>query len=70
MRLPCTRSIDQLRLLDLHGREIVRVSFNGGMPTTASADVLQDKSDRYYFKAMQQLQSGQLYISELDLNAG
>ena len=62
------RLYDQVRLLDASGQEIVRVNFNDGKPQVIEATQLQDKSRRYYFQEAIRLESGQVYISPLDLN--
>jgi len=59
---------DQIRFLDLEGREVVRVDWNGGAPRVVPADELQDKVDRYYFHNTVELGPGEVYISPLDLN--
>lgn len=67
--------IDQVRLLDLAGNELVRVNYNGGSPGIVKPNRLQDKSQRYYFKEMQRYFKAiadpdkiLVYISRLDLN--
>lgn len=55
---------DQIRLLDNHGYEILRVDQDGIIPK----EQLQDKSQRYYFIEAQKLQKDEVYISPLDLN--
>ena len=62
------RLYDQIRLLDTSGHEIVRVNYNDGKPLVIEAAQLQDKSQRYYFQEANKLESGQVYISPLDLN--
>lgn len=59
---------DQVRLLDLHGNEVVRVNFNNNAPYIVQRKNLQSKSDRYYFKESIILNEGEIYISPLDLN--
>lgn len=59
---------DQIRYLDGHGREVIRVNFNKGTPVIVSPDQLQDKSSRYYFRAAIKLKRNQIYVSPLDLN--
>ncbi len=56
---------DQVRYLDEHGQEIVRVNFNG---VVVPHDQLQNKADRPYFQKASKLAPGQIYISALDLN--
>lgn len=58
---------DQIRLLALNGKELVRI--NRGTPYTITPqDQLQDKSSRYYFKKSVILPYGEIYRSPLDLN--
>jgi sigma-B regulation protein RsbU (phosphoserine phosphatase) len=59
---------DQARLLDLRGREVVRVERREGRPWRTPETGLQDKSDRYYFVEAIGLDPGQVYLSRLDLN--
>ncbi len=59
---------DQVRLLDLHGRETVRVNYSEGTPTAVGVDDLQDKSDRYYFQRAQGIADGHVFVSDFDLN--
>ncbi len=59
---------DQVRFLDMNGREIVRVNWNNGHPENVPAAGLQDKSDRYYVRETLALMRGEIYVSPLDLN--
>lgn len=60
---------DQIRLLDASGMELVRVNHKpGAEPTVIGKKELQDKSKRYYVRQTLALQSGEIYISPLDLN--
>ncbi len=59
---------DQIRYLDKNGLEKIRVDVKDGKPLLVAKFFLQDKSDRYYFDAILQLKSGQIYLSPLDLN--
>lgn len=59
---------DQIRFLDVSGRELVRVNYNNGKPTTVGADERQSKQDRYYFTDAIASLSGAIYSSPLDLN--
>lgn len=58
----------QLRLLGVDGQERVRVDTTGDVSTPIAADRLQDKRERPYVGAINQLGPGQVYISRLDLN--
>ncbi len=62
------RRYDQIRYLDLHGREAVRINFNDGDPRIVPEPQLQDKSSRYYAAAALPLSRGEIYLSPLDLN--
>jgi len=59
---------DQLRLLDLNGHEIVRVNRKGQDAVVVLKQDLQDKSDRYYFRSVKNLNVGEVFVSRLDLN--
>jgi len=62
------RLYDQIRFLELSGREAVRVNFHDGRSQAVPPEGLQDKSGRYYFQAAMALRRGEIYISPLDLN--
>lgn len=62
------RRYDQIRMLDLQGREVLRVNFNNGHPAVAPAWALQHKADRPYFKRAVALPKGGLYVSGIDAN--
>ena len=59
---------DQIRLLDLQGREAIRVNFDDLHPAAVPASELQDKSDRYYFRDALALAAGDVAVSDFDLN--
>ena len=59
---------DQVRWIDEAGREKIRISRGKGEPYIESRQNLQDKSQRYYFKAASLLLPGELYASKIDLN--
>ena len=52
------------------GREIVRVDNHGGKIKAAPLDSLQPKGEQGYFKTTLGLHSGEIYLSEFDLNQG
>lgn len=59
---------DQIRFLDLAGKEVVRINrVNGEVNVVPKAD-LQDKSGRYFFQESRNLQANEIYISKFDLN--
>jgi PAS domain S-box-containing protein len=59
---------DQIRFLDIHGQEVVRVNLAGGNPVLVGQRQLRDKSSRYYVAKALRLNHGQVYLSPLDLN--
>jgi hypothetical protein len=59
---------DQIRYLDMNGMEIVRVNYSDGKPQIVAESQLQNKNDRYYFRDTYELDSGEIFISPLDLN--
>lgn len=62
------RDYDQVRLLDLDGRERIRANQTPGGAGIVPVPALQDKRDRYYFPELMKLGPGQIYVSPLDLN--
>ncbi|MFW1678354.1 response regulator [Pontibacter sp. JAM-7] len=62
----------QARWLDAHGQEKLRfnraVSGRQEASQIVASTILQDKSDRYYFREAIKLQSDQVYASNFDLN--
>jgi diguanylate cyclase (GGDEF)-like protein/PAS domain S-box-containing protein len=62
------RVYDQVRWLDQHGMERIRVNNDGGEPLLVSEGELQSKKDRYYFVDAIKLNPGETYVSPLDLN--
>lgn len=61
-------AITQLRLLDAHGMETVRVDRIGDEVVALDPAELQDKSSRYYFQNAIGLSPNGIYLSALDLN--
>ncbi len=59
---------DQLRVFTGDGMEKIRINFNNGSPTIVPDSLLQDKSDRYYFKESITLGDSEVFISPFDLN--
>ncbi len=67
--LALTRKIYyKLRYVDAKGQEIVRVDFKESLPKIVPQEKLQNKASRYYFQNTMMLESGQMYVSDLDLN--
>jgi PAS domain S-box-containing protein len=58
----------QIRWIDESGIEKVRIMRDQGEPYVVDPGDLQDKSNRYYFEAVNELMPGELYISHIDLN--
>ncbi len=58
----------QIRYIDAGGMETIRINYADGISRSVAKDELQQKSDRYYFREAIKLQSGEVYISPLDLN--
>ena len=59
---------DQVRLLDRHGMEVVRINYNAGQPAIVGEDGLQNKGKRYYFTDTIRLHENGVYVSPFDLN--
>ncbi|MCK5662272.1 MAG: PAS domain S-box protein, partial [Thiotrichaceae bacterium] len=59
---------DQVRFIDIDGREQIRVNLIQGYAVIIPDDQLQDKSDRYYFTETITLDKEQVYLSAFDLN--
>jgi diguanylate cyclase (GGDEF)-like protein/PAS domain S-box-containing protein len=59
---------DQIRFLDESGVETVRVDYHDGACDVIPGDQLQDKSGRYYYSDTFELESGEVFVSPLDLN--
>lgn len=59
---------DQIRWIDEHGMERVRVDFHDGSAAAVPADKLQYNGDRYYFTATRRIGPGEIFVSPLDLN--
>jgi len=62
------KSYEQIRLIGLHGKELLRVDFHKGRVKVIPDNELQNKSHRYYIKAAESLHDNQIYISPMDLN--
>lgn len=58
----------QIRILDLTGKELLRVHRDKHNVAIVSAEQLQDKSHRYYFKQAIKMNPSAIFISPLDLN--
>ncbi|OGH56467.1 MAG: hypothetical protein A3G34_12305 [Candidatus Lindowbacteria bacterium RIFCSPLOWO2_12_FULL_62_27] len=62
------RAFYQVRYLDSRGMEMVRLNLKDGRPLPVPAELLQDKSDRYYFREGMEANAGGVYASPMDLN--
>jgi len=58
----------QVRYLDEHGQEQVRIDSDGRFSEIVRTDNLQNKQDRYYFQEAMKLPRGGIYVTPLDLN--
>jgi diguanylate cyclase len=58
----------QLRLINLEGKEEIRVNNMREGQVIVPRSALQNKSGRYYFQDSVKLEQGEIYISPLDLN--
>jgi diguanylate cyclase (GGDEF)-like protein/PAS domain S-box-containing protein len=65
-----TPNIMQIRYIDLAGNEITRVERDhlNSSPFIVPKEKLQNKANRYYFKAIIKLKKSQSWYSKLDLN--
>jgi PAS domain S-box-containing protein len=59
---------DQIRYLNLQGKEIVRVNYNHGSPIIVKKNRLQQKDNRYYVSKTLALKKDNIYWSPFDLN--
>ena len=64
------RIYDQVRLISLNGKELVRVNFNDGSPTIVADQDLRDRHASPCFGEALRLSPGQIYVSPLDVNTG
>ncbi|MBT2988971.1 MAG: diguanylate cyclase [Candidatus Thiodiazotropha sp. (ex Ctena orbiculata)] len=62
------RRYDQIRFLDISGKERIRINYNNGDPIVIGEEYLQSKKSRYYFTESINKQPGTIYSSPLDLN--
>ena len=59
---------DQIRYLNIDGKEVIRINYNNGYPKIVPEGKLQSKKNRYYFINAISLEPNEVYISQLDLN--
>ncbi|MFC2176251.1 PAS domain-containing protein [Bacteroidota bacterium] len=62
------RGYDQIRILDTLGIEVLRINHNEHSTVVLDDSLLQDKSDRFYFKRIMGLDAGMTYVGRIDLN--
>ena len=62
------KTYDQLRYIDENGKEALRINYNNGDAYVVEDDKLQDKSNRYYFTDVMELDRDEIYYSKFDLN--
>lgn len=62
------KKYDQIRLISLDGREVIRINYNEGNPSVVPKEQLQSKFHRYYFKQILNLLPEEIYMSPFDLN--
>lgn len=62
------KEVDQLRIINVEGREVVRVERLGGRVAAISDINLQEKGTRDYFEASSQLSRNEVYMSPISLN--
>jgi len=63
-----SRMFDQVRFIDISGREVIRANFNNGKAVLVPANRLQNKANRYYYREGLKLKPGEVYVSPFDLN--
>lgn len=61
-------SVSQVRWLSMDGQEKARVNFVEGSAVVVPKQALQNKFKRYYFRQVFKGQSGNVYLSPIDLN--
>ncbi|BBE52202.1 putative diguanylate cyclase YegE [Ferriphaselus amnicola] len=59
---------DQIRWIDQHGMEKVRVDYLQGKAVVIPTEKLQNKGQRYYFSDTIKLKPNEVFVSPLDLN--
>ncbi|MDC7218863.1 MAG: sensor domain-containing diguanylate cyclase [Spirochaetales bacterium] len=60
---------DHIRLLDATGKEVIRINYDEDLNHhLVEQNLLQDKSDKYYFTRTMEIDDRQYYMSHFDLN--
>jgi len=66
--IKANRKINQIRIIDLNGYEVVRVNKRNNLVYVSKDKELQNKSKRYYIRKFLKLKKHQVGFSDLDLN--
>jgi diguanylate cyclase (GGDEF)-like protein/PAS domain S-box-containing protein len=61
---------DQIRILDQHGKEVVRIAHRGNRTFFIPDSELRDRSDTDYVRQTLRLIPGQIYVSPMQRNSG
>ncbi|MCG6186388.1 sensor histidine kinase [Maribellus maritimus] len=59
---------NQIRYIDVSGKEKVRINYSEGKAEIVEKKKLQDKSKRYYFQEIKRLPQDSVFFSPMDLN--
>lgn len=63
------RYYDQIRIIGLDGDEVIRINVKNKSAYSVAEAELQNKKDRYFFKAALGMNMGDLFLSPMDLNS-
>ncbi len=56
---------DDVRLVSLHGREQIRIRWQGGVPVSVEKDALEDLMPSYYLDQARRYPAGEVFVSSL-----
>jgi hypothetical protein len=59
---------DQIRFIAADGNEKIRINYNNGEPGIVNHELLQNKSNRYYFSMLKEFKEPTILVSKFDLN--
>lgn len=59
---------NKISIVDLYGTEIIRVDYANGKPQVASSDILSSFKNEDIFQANDELQNGDIYVSDFELS--
>lgn len=59
---------NQVIILDINGKEVIRVNYKDGKTSLVNSNYLQNKSHLDYFQEALKLNKGDIYISPMELN--